>query len=159
MTLQTPFRSLGLAIVLIATLAGTSWTCEAKPLKIRVSGSAAPAQGPLYAARLEAMQFADDLASRRNLDPEWVRQAIGQSRYSATVARLMQPPTQAFVKNWRVYRSRFIDPVRISAGVRFWQTNREALERAEKNTACRQKSSSASSASKPFMAATPAAFA
>ena len=100
-------------------------------MKIRVSGSAAPAQGPLYAARLEAMQFADDLASRRNLDPEWVRQAIGQSRYSATVARLMQPPTQAFVKNWRVYRSRFIDPIRIQAGVNFWRTNRETLARAE----------------------------
>jgi membrane-bound lytic murein transglycosylase B len=132
MTLQTPFRSFSLAIVLIASLAGTSWTCEAKPLKIRVSGSAAQAQGPLYATRLEAMQFADDLASRRNLDPEWVRQAIGQSRYSATVARLMQPPTQAFVKNWRVYRSRFIDPIRIQAGVKFWRENRETLERAEK---------------------------
>jgi membrane-bound lytic murein transglycosylase B len=132
MTLQTPFRSFSLAIVLIAALAGTSWTCEAKPLKIRVSGSAAQAQGPLYATRLEAMQFADDLASRRNLDPEWVRQAIGQSRYSATVARLMQPPTQAFVKNWRVYRSRFIDPIRIQAGVKFWRENRETLERAEK---------------------------
>lgn len=34
-------------------------------------------------------------------------------------------------KNWRVYRSRFIDPVRIRAGVRFWQEHREALERAE----------------------------
>ena len=132
MTLPIPFRSFSLAIVLIATIAGTSWTCEAKPLKIRVSGSAAQAQGPLYATRLEAMQFADDLASRRNLDPEWVRQAIGQSRYSATVARLMQPPTQAFVKNWRIYRSRFIDPIRIQAGVKFWRENRETLERAEK---------------------------
>ncbi|MEO7401213.1 MAG: lytic murein transglycosylase B [Polaromonas sp.] len=77
------------------------------------------------------MQFADDLASRRGLDPEWVRQAIGQSRYSATVARLMQPPTQAFVKNWRVYRSRFVEPIRIQAGVNFWRANRETLARAE----------------------------
>jgi membrane-bound lytic murein transglycosylase B len=36
-------------------------------------------------------------------------------------------------KNWRVYRSRFIDPIRISAGVRFWQENQSALERAEKD--------------------------
>ncbi len=100
-------------------------------MKIRVSGGAAQAQGPLYAARPEAMQFADDLASRRGLDPDWVRQAIGQSRYSATVARLMQPPTQAFVKNWRVYRSRFVEPIRIQAGVNFWRANRETLARAE----------------------------
>jgi membrane-bound lytic murein transglycosylase B len=90
------------------------------------------AQGPVYATRPEAMQFADDLAARRDLDPAWVRDVIGQSRYSATVARLMQPPAKAFVKNWRVYRSRFIDPVRIEAGARFWRNNRAALERAEK---------------------------
>ncbi|HSH90065.1 MAG TPA: lytic murein transglycosylase B, partial [Ramlibacter sp.] len=35
-------------------------------------------------------------------------------------------------KNWRVYRSRFIDPVRINAGVKFWQENQAALERAER---------------------------
>lgn len=77
------------------------------------------------------MAFADDLASRRDLDPQWVRQILGQARYLPTVVRLMQPPAKTFVKNWRVYRSRFIDPVRIAAGVRFWQDNQAALERAE----------------------------
>ena len=77
------------------------------------------------------MQFADELAERNGLDAQWVRQAIGQSHFNSTVARLMQPPSKAFVKNWRVYRSRFIDPVRIRAGVAFWQSNRELLVRAE----------------------------
>ena len=102
-----------------------------KPLKKTVSARTDQAQGPLYATREDAMAFADDLASRRNLDPAWVRQTIGQARFNATVSRLMQPPTQAFVKNWRVYRSRFIDPVRIRAGVNFWQTNAATLARAE----------------------------
>ena len=78
------------------------------------------------------MLFADDLAARRDLDPAWVRSAIGQARYSGTVARLMQPAPKPFVKNWRVYRSRFIDPVRIAAGVKFWQANMASLTRAEK---------------------------
>ncbi|HSI52564.1 MAG TPA: lytic murein transglycosylase B, partial [Ramlibacter sp.] len=39
---------------------------------------------------------------------------------------------QGTAKNWRVYRSRFIDPIRIRAGVKFWQDNQAALERAEK---------------------------
>ena len=78
------------------------------------------------------MAFADDLASRRDLDPQWVRQILGQARYLPTVVRLMQPPAKTFVKNWRVYRSRFIDPVRIAAGVRFWQDNQATLERAER---------------------------
>jgi membrane-bound lytic murein transglycosylase B len=77
------------------------------------------------------MAFADDLAERRNLDREWVRQAIGQANFIPSVQRLMRPATTTFVKNWRVYRSRFIDPVRIAAGVRFWRENADTLARAE----------------------------
>ena len=78
------------------------------------------------------MQFADDIAARRGLDPAWVRDAIGQARMLPAVQRLMQPATKPFVKNWRVYRSRFIDPVRIDAGAKFWRANQSTLERAEK---------------------------
>ena len=123
------------ATFLIAACAGLTGFNEviyAKTLKQTVSAKAAQSAGPLYATRAEAMQFADDLASRRDLDPQWVREALGQARYNPTVARLMQPPTQAFVKNWRVYRSRFIDPIRIEAGVRFWRANQASLARAEK---------------------------
>jgi membrane-bound lytic murein transglycosylase B len=79
------------------------------------------------------MDFADDLAARRNLDREWVRQAIGQARFVPMIPRLMLPPPSGTPKNWRVYRSRFVEPVRIRAGVNFWNTWREALERAEKD--------------------------
>ena len=103
----------------------------AKSSKNKGAAKTAQSQGALYATREDAMQFADDLASRHNLDPAWVRQAIGQSRFNPTVSRLMQPPTKTFVKNWRVYRRRFIDPVRIRAGVDFWQANRRTLARAE----------------------------
>ncbi|ABM36531.1 lytic murein transglycosylase B [Polaromonas naphthalenivorans] len=132
MTLHTASFHFKLALFLIAVSAGAASAKDVKSLKTKVSARAEQAQGPLYATRADAMQFADDLASRRSLDPEWVRQAIGQSRFNPTVARLMQPPTKAFVKNWRVYRSRFIDPVRIQAGVNFWQANRSTLARAEK---------------------------
>jgi membrane-bound lytic murein transglycosylase B len=92
-------------------------------------------QGEMYANREEAMRFADDVAERRNLDREWVRQAIGQARFVPTVQRLMRPmqPSSTGVvwKNWRVYRSRFIDPVRIQAGVKFWRENAATLEKAE----------------------------
>ncbi|MFZ3140500.1 lytic murein transglycosylase B [Polaromonas sp.] len=132
MTLKTASFRFKIAIFLIAAIAGAASARDVKPLKKKVSASAPQAEGPLYASRADAMQFADDLASRRSLDPAWVRQVIGRSRFNPTVARLMQPPAQAFVKNWRVYRSRFIDPIRIRAGVNFWQANRSALERAEK---------------------------
>ena len=85
-----------------------------------------------YSTRDDAMAFADDLARRRDLDPEWVRRAVGEAKFLPNVARLMQPAPVGTPKNWRVYRSRFIDPIRIAAGLKFWQANREALGRAEK---------------------------
>jgi len=123
---------LWIAPVLIAISAGIAGAAAAKDPKIQKTGNTgAASQEPLYASRPEAMRFADDLASRRDLDPQWVRQTLGQARHSRTVVRLMQPPAKTFTKNWRVYRSRFIDPVRIAAGVRFWQDNQATLARAE----------------------------
>lgn len=134
----TSSRLLAIAIVFIAACAHSAWAEGLKGLKKTANASngtngatAANGQGPLYATRPEVMQFADDLAARRDLNPEWVRDAIGQSQYNATVSRLMQPPAKTFQKNWRVYRSRFIDPIRIEAGARFWRANRATLERAE----------------------------
>jgi membrane-bound lytic murein transglycosylase B len=90
--------------------------------------------GPAYAQREDVMQTADDIAARRDLDTEWVRQAIGQAHYLPQVAKFILPPPAGTPKNWRVYRSRFIDPVRINAGVKFWQDNRATLARAEAET-------------------------
>lgn len=92
---------------------------------------AAARVGPLYATREDAMRFADDVAARRDLDPAWVRATIGGARLLPNVPRLMLPPARGTPKNWRAYRSRFIDPVRIAAGVRFWRANAATLARAE----------------------------
>ena len=139
MTRQSVFQNslikLATAIFLIAVYGRITWAEELKSTSKQSIAPSRPAQkanGPFYATRTEAMQFADDLAVRRDLDPAWVREALGQARYSATVSRLMQPATKPFVKNWRVYRSRFIDPIRIDAGAKFWRANLATLERAEK---------------------------
>ncbi|HQQ54909.1 MAG TPA: lytic murein transglycosylase B, partial [Ottowia sp.] len=49
------------------------------------------------------------------------------------VPRLMLPPARGTAKNWRAYRSRFIDATRIRAGARFWQRNRATLARAQQD--------------------------
>jgi len=93
---------------------------------------AAPARsGPSYAARQDAMEFAEDVAARRNLDPAWMRRMVGQAQNLAVVSRLMQPAPAGQPKNWNSYRGRFIDATRIAAGVRFWQEHRSTLERAQ----------------------------
>lgn len=131
MTRQTLLQQSVKAILFIALTAYSTRASAEKSYKSKVLASTAQAQNPLYAMRPEVMQFADDLAGRRDLDPAWVRSVLGQARFIPAVARLMQPPAQTFVKNWRAYRSRFIDPIRIAAGVRFWQENQAALTHAE----------------------------
>ncbi|MDB5892509.1 MAG: lytic murein transglycosylase [Rhodoferax sp.] len=142
---RTRFHSVASAMALTLTIAAgcalprvamaateTSRASTGAKAGKKTAGSTAPAAGVPYANRANVMADADDIASRRDLDREWVRQAIGQARLLPSVARLMSPAPSGTPKNWRVYRSRFIDPIRIAAGVRFWQDNREALDRAEK---------------------------
>ena len=85
-----------------------------------------------YSTRADAMQMADAIAERRGLDAQWVRRVIGDARHLPRIGRWVLPAPTGTSKNWRVYRSRFIDPVRIQAGVAFWNTHAGTLERAEK---------------------------
>ncbi len=132
------FKLLLNAIFFIAACAMSTEASAQKDSKKRVisgkNGKTAPLPGPAYARRSDVMLAASDIAERRDLDRTWVRQTLGQARYLPQVAQLIQPPPTGSVKNWRVYRSRFIDPIRIQAGVRFWQDNRETLARAERGT-------------------------
>lgn len=86
---------------------------------------------PSYGARPQAMAAALDIAERRGLPTDWVQSVIAQARLQPQVVRLMQPPPTGTAKNWHLYRSRFVEPRRIQAGVRFWQSHRSSLERAE----------------------------
>ena len=124
-------KLLPIALILIASYALPVSARALKSTKPKTTANATPS-GPLYASRQDVMAIADDIAERRGLDPAWVHQVLAQARFIPSVPRLMAPAPKGTVKNWKVYRSRFIDPVRIAAGVRFWQANRATLERAEK---------------------------
>ena len=90
----------------------------------------APANG-YYSNSAAAMAFADKLAAQYDLPPDAVRNIVAQARFSPAAQRLMRPAHSSFFKNWRTYRSRFVEPIRIRAGLQFWRDNRDALERAE----------------------------
>lgn len=90
--------------------------------------------GPSYAQRSDAMQAADDIASARDLDPEWVRLTLAQARYVPAIAKAVTPPAVGVAKNWAAYRARFIEPQRIAAGVAFWHAQRDTLQRAQQQT-------------------------
>ncbi|WP_250207716.1 lytic murein transglycosylase B [Curvibacter sp. CHRR-16] len=80
------------------------------------------------------MAAAQEMAQRLKLDMQWVQATVGQARKMDSIARAVLPPSSGMNKNWALYRSRFIEPIRIAAGVKFWRTNQATLERAERDT-------------------------
>jgi membrane-bound lytic murein transglycosylase B len=121
--------ALASALALAACVGPTQAASNAKQRP--PSHAEANEQAVYYATRPDAMAFAVDLAMRRDLDVDWVRQQIGQAQSLPQVTRLMQPAPRGTPKNWAAYRARFIEPVRLRAGLAFWQANRDVLARAE----------------------------
>ncbi|MBE7940588.1 MULTISPECIES: lytic murein transglycosylase B [Ramlibacter] len=127
-----------LLAALLATSAGAALAgpqrrgaSASQPARAQAARKTASAAGPAYGDNPLAMAWATDTAIRLGLDPAWTQAAIAQARLQPTVVRLMQPAPPGTAKNWHAYRARFIEPIRIAAGLRFWQDNREALARAE----------------------------
>ena len=85
----------------------------------------------VYGDRPEVMAQAEAIANARQLDPAWVRTILSQARQLPTVSRLILPPPVGTPKNWQAYHDRFVEPVRINAGVMFWQAHAKTLARAE----------------------------
>ena len=86
-----------------------------------------------YAKRIDLSAVAKRLAKTQALDASWVRQALSQANYVGAIAKAVEPAPAGVVKNWAAYKARFIEPVRIEAGLEFWRQHQSALERAEQS--------------------------
>lgn len=78
--------------------------------------------------------FARQTAHDRGIPLAKVQFILGQARYQSTVARLMTPPPpdQAkAIRNWQVYRQRFVEPIRIRGGVAFMKAHAQILQKTE----------------------------
>jgi membrane-bound lytic murein transglycosylase B len=84
-----------------------------------------------YGQREDLMRFGDELAERRGLDPAWVKAMLAEARFVPNVVKFIMPPPEGTAKNWALYRSRFVEPLRIRSGLAFWRDNEKWLQRAE----------------------------
>lgn len=75
--------------------------------------------------------FADEVAARHGFDRSEMEATMRQVRFVESAVQLVKPAPPGKPKNWQAYSERFIEPIRINAGVRFWNENAEALARAE----------------------------
>ncbi|WP_414444227.1 lytic murein transglycosylase B [Burkholderia sp. 22PA0106] len=119
-------------------------TPVAAPVVATVPSAAAPQPSPAiglspseeqivpqqYANNPKVDAFINEIAARDGLDPARLHALFASANYSATAVRLVRPAQSPSVKNWRVYQSRFLDTIRINAGVKFWRANQATLQRA-----------------------------
>ncbi len=100
---------------------------------------ATPANGQMFEEEIvpqrfendpQVNAFIDDLVARYDFDPAVLHQIFNQVSYSASAVKLVTPSPNPSAKNWSVYQRRFIEPIRINGGVKFWQANRQWLDKA-----------------------------
>ena len=84
-----------------------------------------------YRNNPQTQAFIGMLVAQYNFDRTSLDTLFAGTAYSATVARLILPPATPSRRSWTAYRGRFIEPIRIGAGVRFWQQYGDTLRRAE----------------------------
>jgi len=84
-----------------------------------------------FAPRAEMAQLAADISQEQELPAPWVRHQLSLARRVQGLEKMVMPPPTSSPKNWAAYQARFIEPRRIMAGVKFWQTYQKALERAQ----------------------------
>ena len=85
-----------------------------------------------YQEQLQA--FILEVSKSQVIPIESLEPGFRDSKNLNQVKKLVAPPPLTFQKNWQVYRSRFVEPIRIKAGMAFIQQNRLALEAAEQES-------------------------
>lgn len=85
-----------------------------------------------YADRPEVQAFVQSMVEKHAFDAKTLSGLMGSLRPNAEAIELVKPPLTTGRRNWGVYRSRFVEPQRIRAGMEFWRTHAATLARAEK---------------------------
>lgn len=104
----------------------------AAPAALAAASTAAQDSDVIVFSESEAVNaFADEVALRHGFPRSELADLIGQIRYIDTAVQLVKPAPKGKAKNWQNYRRVTIEPIRIKAGVTFWNQHAAVLARAQ----------------------------
>jgi membrane-bound lytic murein transglycosylase B len=83
-----------------------------------------------FGDRADVRDFVRAMADRHGFDETALLGAFGRTRASELATRLMAPAPPGFKRSWIAYRARFVEPVRLREGQRFWREHASVLRRA-----------------------------
>jgi membrane-bound lytic murein transglycosylase B len=75
--------------------------------------------------------FATMMVTKHQFERSAIDAVIAQIRFVDSAVQLVKPAPPGKPKNWHAYSNLFIEPVRIKAGVTFWNDNAATLAKAE----------------------------
>lgn len=79
----------------------------------------------------EGARFVDQMVEQHGFERKELEATLRKTRYIESAIQLIKPAPPGKPKNWKAYRARFVEPVRINGGVAFWDEHADALMRAE----------------------------
>ncbi|MFM2111406.1 MAG: hypothetical protein RLZZ271_66 [Pseudomonadota bacterium] len=120
-----------MALAMACLMLVVTTDCRAKSTKVRSQTTVEHSSGPSYKNDARINSLADEIATTHHIDKAWVKSQLALAKKNRKVIQFVSPPKAGFVKNWAVYKGRFIDEVRIRSGVKFWNTNEAWLNKAQ----------------------------
>ncbi len=83
-----------------------------------------------FLAQPDVRTFIDKMQTTHGFEQTDLTRWLGQTKHRQQVIKLMTPPSKSFKRSWVVYRSRYLDELRIKEGVKFWQQHQVAVAQA-----------------------------
>jgi membrane-bound lytic murein transglycosylase B len=96
----------------------------------RATPARKPAPAPDWAARADVQAFVREMVERHGFEEAALLKVFGGTRGAESAIRFMAPAPPGFRKSWIAYRARFVEPLRIREGLRFWRDQAGAVARA-----------------------------
>ena len=78
--------------------------------------------------------FLEKVSQDHQIPLKDLQQAFDDAKTIPSIKKLVMPPPVGFQKNWKVYRSRFVEPKRLAAGQQFWKKHRTFIEATANKT-------------------------
>lgn len=105
--------------------------CRVVPALV-LSASALVA-APQYSQRSDVQAYAQDLAAKHGFEVGSLLELFGSISPDPHILELAAPPAAVRIKNWKSYRSRFLDPVHVKDAAAFWSRHEADLRKAEES--------------------------
>jgi membrane-bound lytic murein transglycosylase B len=91
---------------------------------------AAPPASSGWASRPEVVEFVREMVDKHGFEQAGLIDVFDRTRTADLALKLIAPPPATGKRSWSAYRARFVEPVRIRDGLRFWREQADPIRRA-----------------------------